>query len=62
MLAKVFSCAVVGLEGALVEVEVDIARGLPAFKIFGTPYHPVPRLLNELMKGILNQSYVLLRG
>ncbi len=33
MLAKVFSCAVVGLEGALVEVEVDIARGLPAFNI-----------------------------
>ncbi len=28
MLAKVFSCAVVGLEGALVEVEVDTANGL----------------------------------
>jgi magnesium chelatase family protein len=35
MLAKVFSCAVVGLEGKLVEVEVDIASGLPAFAVVG---------------------------
>jgi hypothetical protein len=31
MLAKVFSCAVIGLEGAIVEVEVDTANGLPSF-------------------------------
>ncbi len=31
MLAKVMSCAVVGLEGAIVEVEVDISPGLPLF-------------------------------
>jgi hypothetical protein len=31
MLAKVVSCAVVGLEGAVVEVEVDIPPGLPSF-------------------------------
>lgn len=37
MLAKVFSCAVIGLDGALVEVEVDIARGLPAFNLVGLP-------------------------
>lgn len=35
MLAKVFSCALVGLEGVLVEVEVDIAGGLPAFTVVG---------------------------
>jgi hypothetical protein len=27
MLAKVYSCAVVGLEGEIVEVEVDTANG-----------------------------------
>jgi len=27
MLAKVISCAIVGLEGAIVEVEVDISPG-----------------------------------
>ena len=35
MLAKVFSGAVVGLEGELIEVEVDIASGLPAFTVVG---------------------------
>ena len=29
-LAKVHSCAIVGLDGELVDVEVDIARGMPA--------------------------------
>ena len=33
MLAKVFSGAVVGLEGELIEVEVDIASGLPKLLI-----------------------------
>ena len=37
MLAKVMSGAVVGLDGELVEVEVDIASGLPAFTIVGLP-------------------------
>lgn len=35
MLAHVNSCAVIGLEGVLVEVEVDIAQGLPAFTVVG---------------------------
>ena len=37
MLAKVISCAVVGLEGAIIEVEVDISPGLPSFTIVGLP-------------------------
>ena len=35
MLAKVFSCAVVGLDGVVVEVEVDTGLGLPSFVIVG---------------------------
>jgi magnesium chelatase family protein len=35
MLAKVLTCAVVGLDGEVVEVEVDIGPGLPAFHIVG---------------------------
>ena len=31
MLAKVTSCAVVGLDGALVDVEVDVSNGQPGF-------------------------------
>ncbi|HAE84803.1 MAG TPA: magnesium chelatase, partial [Ktedonobacter sp.] len=37
MLAKVQSCAVIGLEGALVEVEVDLSNGLAAFNVVGLP-------------------------
>ena len=35
MLAKLYSCAVLGLDGGLIEVEVDISQGLPAFTIAG---------------------------
>lgn len=31
MLPKVSSCAVVGLDGALVDVEVDLSNGVPGF-------------------------------
>lgn len=37
MLAKVMSCAIVGLEGVIVQVEVDIAPGLPKFVVVGLP-------------------------
>jgi hypothetical protein len=29
MMARVFSCIVIGLEGVVVEVELDIGSGLP---------------------------------
>lgn len=35
MLAKVLSCAVIGLDGVLVAVEVDVSDGLPAFSVVG---------------------------
>ena len=37
MLARVFSCAVIGLEGVIVEVEVDYTNGLPGMTIVGLP-------------------------
>ena len=37
MLAKVTSCAVVGLEAVPIEVEVDAGRGLPSITIVGLP-------------------------
>lgn len=35
MSAKIFSCLVQGLEAKLIEVEVDILQGMPAFSIVG---------------------------
>jgi len=37
MLARVYSCAVIGLEGVIVEVEVDTADALPGMTIVGLP-------------------------
>ncbi|HET7497719.1 MAG TPA: magnesium chelatase domain-containing protein, partial [Candidatus Eisenbacteria bacterium] len=37
MLARVTSCATVGIEGLLVEVEADLGVGLPTFTIVGLP-------------------------
>ncbi len=37
MLAKVYSCAVVGLDGKLVEVEVDVGSGNPGMIVVGLP-------------------------
>jgi magnesium chelatase family protein len=40
MLARVYSCATVGLDGQLVEVEVDVGPGQPGMFIVGTE-HPL---------------------
>jgi len=37
MLARVYSCAVIGLDGVIVEVEVDTGEGLPSMVIVGWP-------------------------
>jgi magnesium chelatase family protein len=37
MLARVFSCAVIGLEGVVIEVEVDTGQGLPNIVVVGLP-------------------------
>jgi magnesium chelatase family protein len=35
MLSKIKSCALVGIDGYVVEVETDISSGIPAFEIVG---------------------------
>ncbi|HEX2912507.1 MAG TPA: YifB family Mg chelatase-like AAA ATPase [Chloroflexia bacterium] len=55
MLAKVLSCAVVGLEGAIVEVEVDISNaGLPAFQLVGLPDTAVQEARERVRSAIRN--------
>jgi magnesium chelatase family protein len=56
MLAKVITCAVVGLEGALVEVEVDIAPGLPSFTIVGLPDTAVQEAKERVRAAIRNSG------
>jgi magnesium chelatase family protein len=56
MLAKACACAVVGLEGALIEVEVDIGQGLPAFSIVGLPDAAVNEAKERVRAAIKNSG------
>ncbi len=56
MLAKVISCAVVGLEGAIVEVEADISPGLPSFIIVGLPDAAVQEARERVRAAIRNSG------
>ncbi len=54
MLGKVQTCAIIGLDGALVEVEVDIGHGLPAFTIVGLPDTAVQEAKERVRAAIKN--------
>jgi magnesium chelatase family protein len=56
MLAKVNSCAVIGLEGTLVDVEVDLARGLPAFSLVGLPDMAVQESKERVRAAVKNSG------
>jgi len=56
MLAKVISCAVVGLEGAIVEVEADISPGLPSFTVVGLPDAAVQEARERVRAAIRNSD------
>lgn len=57
MLAKVYSCAVIGLDGAIVEVEVDTANGLPTFIIVGLPDAAVQESRERVQAAIRNAGF-----
>ncbi|MCH6555392.1 MAG: hypothetical protein IH797_02125 [Chloroflexi bacterium] len=57
MLAKVSSCAVVGLGGEVVEVEVDISQGLPAFSIVGLPDAAVQEAKERVRSAVRNSGH-----
>ncbi len=56
MLAKALSCAVVGLDSALVEVEVDLSPGLPSFQIVGLPDTAVQEARERVRAAIKNSG------
>jgi len=56
VLAKTKTCAVVGLDGFVVEVEVDISPGLPAFNIVGLPDTAVQESRERVRAAIRNSG------
>lgn len=54
MLSRIYSCAVIGLEGVIVEVEVDTGQGLPAIIIVGLPDAAVQESRERVTAAIKN--------
>ncbi|GAB4483919.1 MAG: YifB family Mg chelatase-like AAA ATPase [Anaerolineales bacterium] len=54
MLARVYSCAVLGLDGIIVEVEVDYTNGLPGVTIVGLPDTAVQESRERVQTAIKN--------
>ncbi len=57
MLAKVLSSAVFGIDAYVVEVEVDITMGLPAFSTVGLPDGAVRESKDRVKSAIKNSGY-----
>ena len=56
MLARIFSCAVMGIEGVIVEVEVDTSQGLPKMVIVGLPDTAVQESRERVQSAIKNSG------
>ncbi|MBI4234223.1 MAG: YifB family Mg chelatase-like AAA ATPase [Chloroflexi bacterium] len=56
MLAKAQTCAVVGLDGSIVEVEVDISPGLPAFTVVGLADKAVQEARERVRAAVRNSG------
>jgi len=57
MLGKVMTCALVGLEGAIVEVETDIQPGLPLFAVVGLPDAAVQEARERARAAVRNSGF-----
>jgi magnesium chelatase family protein len=62
MLARIYSCAMIGLDGVVVEVEVDTAQGLPAMVIVGLPDAAVQESRERVQAAIKNAGLRYPRG
>ncbi len=58
MLAKITAATLVGLESAQVEVEVDLADGLPSFVIVGLPDTAVQEARERVRAAVRNSGFV----
>jgi magnesium chelatase family protein len=57
VLARVFSAALVGVEAALVRVEVDVTRGLPTFTTVGLPDSAIRESRERVRTAIRNAGF-----
>ena len=61
MLARVFSCGVIGLDGVIIEVEVDSSNGQPKVLIVGLPDAAVQESRERVQSAIKNSGFTFPR-
>lgn len=57
MLAKCFGCAIVGIIGHTVDIEVHITKGLPALNVVGLPDISIKEARERVRSGIVNSGF-----
>jgi len=57
MSSKIYSCAVIGLAGRIVEVESDIVRGMFRFSVVGLPDATVSEARDRVFSAIKNSGF-----
>ena len=62
MLAKVLSAALVGIDAHLIDVEVDIAGGLPQFSVVGLPDATVRESRDRVRSALKNTGFPFSRA
>lgn len=58
MSVKISSAQIVGLEGKIIEIEVDLTRGLPAFSIVGLPDKAVEESKERISSAVKNSGFI----
>jgi len=59
MIAKINSCGVLGIDGYIVTVEVDISNGLPAFEMVGLPDATVKESRERIRATLKNMGLII---
>jgi magnesium chelatase family protein len=57
VIAKTYTCSLLGIDAVLVEVEVDLASGLPGFSTVGLPDNIVKESKDRVKAAIQNSGY-----
>ncbi|MCE5241648.1 MAG: ATP-binding protein, partial [Desulfobacteraceae bacterium] len=57
MIAKTYTCSLLGIDAILVEVEVDISSGLPNFSTVGLPDNIVRESKDRVKSALQNSGY-----
>ena len=57
MLAKVLSSTLLGVDAWIIEVEVDLANGLPTFTTVGLPYASIREIRDRVKAAMVNSGF-----